>query len=654
INLNGITVEGDAYIAKTGAGTNDGNGGNVFNGNAEFVNSGSARFSSANSTADIFNGDVIFTSTGSSLISFARNSNGNVFNGDITFNSTLGSQGVYLGAEAGASVSLADGGSLLVGALGYSSGVLSLRRFTQVGADDQTLVLTGSGLLELGTLSLFNGNVDFRSPQFQLNGTIFNGPTYIEKTGAVNNDSNGGNRFNGPTTIVNSGTGFFRNGTSGLDEFNNTLTLVNTGSSSIRLADNVPGTVFNGDIIVSCTSGEGIFFGNRAGGTASLADGRTISVGGSGFTAGELQIRRFTQLGAASQTLNLTGSATLRVGANSVFNANVIFSAPRLFIDGATYHGNASITKTGAGNDTSLGGNTFNGITTIINSGSGHFLTANSSPDIFNAQLTVTNSGSNIIYLAHNVGGNQFNGNIILNATSGNGIYFSNNTTGNSTLASGNTVSIGGTGFSSGELRLRRFTQQGTSAQTLSLTGSAFLVLGPGTQFNGNITFTAPQLTLQTTTFNGTAAITKTGAGTNDSFGGNVFNGITTITNSGTARFRLANSNGDTFNSHVTFAQSGSGEMQPAFNGDSFFHANVNVNSTVAITFGASTGRANFTGSINQVIARTNVAAPVFRRLSINKPGGLLTLNTPISISIDATFTAGILETDLVNIPNFL
>src|SRR5690606_15248923 len=103
------------------------------------------------------------------------------------------------------------------------------------------------------------------------------------------------------------------------------------------------------------------------------------------------------------------------------------------------------------------------------NSGSGYLLTANTSPDIFNGDLTINNTGNNIVYLAHNVAGNEFNGNITLNATSGNGIYFSNNAGGSSTQGAGGNFSIGGSGFSSGELRLIRFTQLGASNNTLNL-----------------------------------------------------------------------------------------------------------------------------------------------------------------------------------------
>ena len=208
--------------------------------------------------------------------------------------------------------------------------------------------------------------------------------------------------------------------------------------------------------------------------------------------------------------------------------------------------------------------------------------------------------------------------------------------------------------FSTGELRLRRLTQVGPTAQALTLTGNALLRIGASTTFNGDVSFVSPQVLLEGGIFNGSASIEKNGATNNDNAGGNIFNGETNITNTGTARFRLGSTNGDTFNNNVTFTRIGSGLMEPAYNNDSFFAGDVVVNSTAGITFGTGTGTAVFTGGANQSIFKTNTSSPVFRRITLNKSGGTVTLDTDISISLLATFTAGVLQTDLVNIPNFL
>jgi hypothetical protein len=127
------------------------------------------------------------------------------------------------------------------------------------------------------------------------------------------------------TTIANSGSGFFRFALITLDTFNGDITLTNTGSSTIRMADNVPGTVFNGNIIVNSTFGGGIYFSESGGGTATLASGRTISVGGLGFSLGELRLRRFTQNGGTPQNLVFTGTAGIVLGPSIILMVLLIF-----------------------------------------------------------------------------------------------------------------------------------------------------------------------------------------------------------------------------------------------------------------------------------------------------------------------------------------
>lgn len=650
--LNGTTFDGTAYLEKNGATDNAGTGGNTFNSTTTLVNAGSGYLLSANNSPDIFNGDLTVTNTGSNIIYLAHNVPGNEFNGDITFNSTLGSGGVYISNNGPGVSTLGVGGSLLVGGSGFSSGRLRIRTFTQLGADPQTLVLSGSAILELGPGTTFNGVVDFRSPQFELDGVTFNGTTYLEKTGAGNNDSSGGNIFNGITTIANSGSGYFRFALTALDQFNNDVTITNTGSGTIRMADNTPGTVFNGNIIVNSTFGGGIYFSESGGGTATLAAGRTISVGGSGFTTGDLRLRRFTQSGATAQTLTLTGTARLLLGPSLIFNGNVTLEAPQVFLQGGTYNGTASITKTGAGDNVGNGGNTFNGTTTLANSGSGYFMTGNSSPDIFNAVLTLNNSGTSTIRLANDTPGNEFNGNITFTSTSGGGVWIGQGANALSTLASGRTLNVGT--FTSGEVRLRRFTQAGATGQSMTLTGTALLRIGPSVTFNAAVTFAAPQVELEGGTFNGTTAISKTGASNNDNAGNNTFNGLTTLTNSSTARWRLSNGGtGDTYNGSVTFINSSSGTFEPAFNNTNFFASNITINSNAVLTLANGNGTVEFTGGNNQTIGKTfGTPTPVFRRINVNKSANTVTLNTDLTVSISAAFTSGVVNTDATNFLN--
>ncbi|MCB0488549.1 MAG: T9SS type A sorting domain-containing protein [Cyclobacteriaceae bacterium] len=671
--LNGTTFTGVASLSKTGASNDGGTGGNNFITHASITNSGAGQLITANNSPDTFGGNLTVTNSGSNIIYLANNTAGNQFNGNITFNSTLGSGGIYFcNNSVAATATLNAGGSLLVGGSGFVDGRLRMRRFTQLGGTAQTLTLTGTALLELGPSSVFNGNVDFRSPQIEMDGTTFNGVTRLEKTGATNNDSQGNNIFNGVTTIANSGSGYFRFAVSALDQFNNNLILENTGTSTIRMADVIAGTVFDGNIQVNSTNGGGIYFGNSASASATLTSGHTITVGGLGFNLGELRLQRFDQQGATAQSMTLTGTALLTIGPSTTFNGNVNFSAPQLALSGGTFNGTAALAKTGATGNTGSGNNvftstttitnsgsgvlrtngnnTFGGPTTIVNTNSGDILLELNTGSTYNNTVTFTNTGTSNIRVAYN-GTTFFNQNIIVNSTAGLGIYFSEGP-GSSTLAASRTITIGGTGFSAGDLRLDRFTQIGATAQSLTFTGNAIFRTRNSSVWNGNLTVSAPRIFVEGSTFNGSASFTKTDSNTDTNAGGNTFNGVTTFVNSGAGTFRLANSAGDSFNNNVTFNQA-AGTLQPAYNVSSNFAGNVTVNGSSAITFAAAGGTANFTGGNAQAIIRSGSASPIFRRMQFSKSANTVTLNTDISVTINATFVTGVLATDATNIINF-
>ncbi|MBK7651025.1 MAG: hypothetical protein IPJ20_10145 [Flammeovirgaceae bacterium] len=678
--LNGTTFSGTSYLEKKGAGDNYSNGGNTFIGSSTIVDSGAGYLAMALNFPDIFQSDLTVTNQGSNIIYLANNVTGNEFNGNITFNSTLGSGGIYIGNNPTAAATLGNGASLLTGGLGFSSGELRLKRLTQIGSSAQMLTLTGTALLRIGPVTTFNGIVTFRAPQIALDGAVYNGVTYLEKTGANHNDSNGGNSFLGTTTtIANSGSGWFRFAINSLDTFGTgDLIITNTGTSTIRMADNVPGTVFNGNIFVNSTFGGGVYFSESGTGTASLSAGKTIAVGTTGFTIGELHIRRFTQSDAATpQTLLLTGVSALVLGPTIAFSGNSDFRAPQLYLNGGTFNGPALLEKTGATDNGSPGnmifqstgtirlsgtgylrtngGNIFNGPTSLLNSGSNYLLLELTTGSTYNGDLTLTNTGSSRIRSAY-TGTTAYNGNIIVNNTSGTGIYFVDNGTGSAVLATGKTVSIGGLGFTTGELSMPRFTQTGNTAQNIVLTGAATFRTGPTSVWNGDLTVSSPTVFLDGNTFSGTSnSFTKTGASTDNSAGGNTFSlgTTTTFTNSGTGIFRLANGTGDDFIGDAIFNQV-SGTLHPAYNVVSTFSGNVTVDGASPITFAASNGTITFTGSNAQNVNKSGTASPVFRRLLMNKASNAVTLTTDVSVTTNATFTAGVLNTTTTDILTFV
>ncbi|MEX1188941.1 MAG: T9SS type A sorting domain-containing protein [Bacteroidia bacterium] len=654
--LNGATFSGTSTISKTGSTSNQSLGGNTFTGASTVSNSGSGDLILGVSNPDNFLSTASFSNTGSGTIFVANVASGTLFSNNIDVSSTGSSKGVRFGQSGGTAV-LSSGRTISIGAGDFTAGSLRLRGFVQSGATAQTLdVTSGIAQLYLESGTVFNGDITFSFPQVFLNGFTANGAANITKNGAADNSGSGGNTFASTTSLTNSGSGRLRLGNVSPDAFNGQLTLTSSGSSSIQLAYGATGTTLSGNVIINSTgASSGILFGEN-GGTSTLADTRTISIGGSGFSSGSLSLRGFTQTGSTAQTLTtFSSTTTLICGSGTTFNGAVTFSSPNLQLNGSTFNSTASLTKNGTGGDVSSGGNTFEGNVTIINSGDGELLLANTDPDIFNGQLTVENTGTDVINFAYASIGNEFNENIEVSCTgTGGGIRFGQNS-GTSTLASGKTITIGVGGFDSGDLRIANFTQEGTTSQTLtSFSNNVEVYLEENTTFNGNLIVSAPGMYLNGVTFNGTVSVTKSGTGFNLSNGGNVFNGVTTITNTGSGTFILAGSSPDDFNENVTFLQSTAFTLYPAYNINSTFAKNIStVGSATSVVFASNGGRVTLNGTSAQEIQGDAAQKPEFFNLTLNNPSADITLSVPATVSNTLIFTNGKLITTPTNLLTF-
>ena len=186
----------------------------------------------------------------------------------------------------------------------------------------------------------------------------------------------------------------------------------------------------------------GVRFGDGGTSTSTLSAGNTISVGGGGFTAGNLTLRNFTQSGGTAQAFTLTNTAYLQIY-DASFDGNVSFTSPQILTRGSTYNGTAYLEKSGATSNSSAGGNTFAGDATLVNSGSGYFLMGNGTADDFQSDLTMNNTGTHYMYLAHNSAGNTVGGDLTV-TVSGSGAdqrTYICNTNGTSSLdVTGNVV----------------------------------------------------------------------------------------------------------------------------------------------------------------------------------------------------------------------
>jgi len=728
--FNGCTFSGTVTSTKSGASNDASSGNNVFNGTVTMTNAGSGYLMFGNGNSDQFNVASTFNNTGSSNMYVAYNSSNNIFGGIATFNNTptantsisvssysagtvfndsivvtsSNGQGVqFCSNNLTASATLAAGKTISIGAGGFSAGTLLLRQFAQIGSTAQSLALTGSGNLTFGPNSAFGGNVTSVSPSLYFNGCTFSGTVNSVKTGATNDVSSGNNVFNNASVFTNSGSGqlYFGNGNS--DQFNAASTFNNTGSSNIYVAynssnnifggiatfNNTPtanayilvssysvGTVFNSNIVVTSNNGQGVqFCSGNGSATATLAAGKTISVGAGGFSAGTLLLRQFTQVGATSQSLTLTGSGNLTFGPISAFGGNVTSLSPTLYFNGCNFSGTVNSVKTGTTSDGSSGNNVFNNASVFTNSGSGYLMFGNGNADQFNAASTFNNTGSSYIYVAYNSSNNifggvatfnntptantyilvssysagtVFNSNIVVTSNNGQGVQFCNSSaSASATLAAGKTISVGAGGFSAGTLLLKQFTQAGATPQSLTLTGSGNLTFGPISAFGGNVTTSSPALYFNGCSFSGSVNSTKTGSTNDQSQGNNTFNSSSTFTNNGTGYLLMTINSSDAYNSDVTFVKNNSGLIYPNYNNNSTYSGNLTVSSSTAITFGANSGTATFNGTgLQNINVVSGTPTPVFSSLTINNTGSGVTLNnTSINVSNNLTLTSGLLNT---------
>ncbi|HEX2617721.1 MAG TPA: hypothetical protein VHL57_09280, partial [Flavobacteriales bacterium] len=488
----GSTFNADSKFTKTGSSSDGSSGSNTFNGRAEFVNTGTGNLQLADAGADVYNGDVVVNNTSTGIIRFG---------------------------QGGGTSTLASGRTISVGALGFNTGQLSLRFFTQVGSTAQNLVLGTSAVLMFHSGNTFNGPMTSTSGSLYFVGSTFNADSKFTKTGSSSDGSSGSNTFNGRVEFVNTSTGAIQMADAGTDAYNSDLVVNNLSTGSIR-------------------------FG-LGGGSSTLATGRTISVGASGFAAGQLTLRFFTQLGNTAQNLALGSSAALTFHSGSTFNGPMTSTSGTLLFYGSTFNANSKFTKTGSSGDGCQGPNTFNGRAEFVVTGTGALQMADGGADVYNGDIVVSNTSSGAIRFG--LGG------------------------GTSTLAAGRTISVGALGFNAGQLVLRNFTQLGTTPQNLVLGAAATLTFHSGSVLNGPVTSTSGGLFFYGSTFNADAFFTKTGASGDGSVGGNTFNG--------NARFDIS---------------SGGALQLDQIGGADVFNGNIQLNSTSTgtIGFGASTGSA--------------------------------------------------------------
>jgi hypothetical protein len=186
-------------------------------------------------------------------------------------------------------------------------------------------------------------------------------------------------------------------GNGGIITINGTLTIKNTSTATnSQIYCNRGATsigTYNGNITITSTGTncDGVSFG-IGGGSATLSSGQISATSGN-FTDGTLYLRNFTQSDASAQSLTLNNSAYLYMY-NSNWNGAVDFKAPGVHTRQSTFNSSVTLEKTGSINVSSYGQNTFNGTTSIKNSGPGYYRLANTVANDYNGDVLFTKSGT--------------------------------------------------------------------------------------------------------------------------------------------------------------------------------------------------------------------------------------------------------------------
>jgi len=350
----------------------------------------------------------------------------------------------------------------------------------------------------------------------------------------------------------------------------------------------------------------------------------------------------FTATNTASRWRMGTGSAALPDSffAKAVFNANANGGSNNNFIIGANSAGNYyadSVTLT----STTTGG-------LFIGRQNGAVSGTSSSHYFMGHVVALVTYSGNISFadgtstLPSTV---VFNKTLKLNSTitSTGDIYVGTNNTGSSIVFVNTAQLTDGSISGATNIYFYNVVQTGFYLQSTTNSGSSnsSIVIGSATSpcvWNGPVAFTAPNINLANSTFNGffNVFIMNGTTASQNCTGGNTFafNTHNIFTNSGTMNWNLANTTADTYNGNVYFTQVTTGLLRPSYNTNCTYAGNITIQSgsdSIAFAVGAN-GRVTINGNSSTSFNNSTTKSTTIKRLTINKTSGNFTLNKGINI----------------------
>ena len=452
----------------------------------------------------------------------------------------------------------------------------------------------------------------------------------------------------------------------------------------------------SGGSVISDALGSAISFTDTD--DSTYVDLTGIHVGTSAFpipltvNVGRICVSDLEIYGVASFTKTLDYTSTSCGGGNKFHHA-VTYTVPN---SGSHWRmgNNAAVA------DTFFAALTVNANANGVNSNNNFILGAGSSGNYYAGAVSLTSTTNGGLYIGrgndNKTNSHTFAGAVTVNVSlTGNVSFAESNVTYNDTVIFASTLRLNSLATSTGDINVgtsqystiiftntgqlidgtilgatnvnfKKVTQNGTLAQSTisaAATNSTISVgaASAGCTWNGNLTLTSPNINLAYSTFNGTTNLfTANGSAALSATGGNTFaSGTTTrFTNSGTGAWNLGNTAADDFNGTTQFLRTGSGDLVVSTNTNSTFSGNIEIRPTSdSVIFGTgASSRITFDGVANTTFTNNGTKNPSFLRVTMDRTGANLTLNSPLFIRAggNLTLTNGNITSTSTNYLSFL
>lgn len=591
-SIRNTTFNFDVVLVKSGSSGDYSYGGNTFKKSLTVTNNSKGTIGLANTSADIYMGDVIINANDSGSVQVAQNASGTIFQGDIYVSSNSGGQIRFCQGPGNATI--VNGKTIKIGAAGFTTGSLSIKGFTQNSSTPTTLILGGTATLNIQKGGSWTGPFTATAPSIKIDSTNFESNVVLTKTGPGNDLWLGGNTFKKNLTLNQLGKGYITLANTYGDVFHDSLKVISQNSGIIYLS-NKGANLMKGAVFIESTHGAGVRFG-QSGGTTTVASSGKLIFGT--YNSGGLYLKNLSIQSTSRLNIQSLDSAVIYLQGGTSFNGPVDIKGPNIRLEGSTFNQLALIEKTGSLAETGLGGNTFNGPATLIVSGSGSWTLASTNPDVAKMGLELRCNSTGMLNYASKAQNNSITGNLTFSGI-GSGVQLGSS--GGTTMLSGTAGSNAGQ-FRYGTINLRGITQTQSAVNSFNLDSSAKVQLLKGNYWTGPIEISAPGVRLDSNIFNAEVKLIKTGSSNDVCNGGNSFKSALSFENLGAGAFTFASIHGDTC-AVLRLTSSSTGLVYFGNNSQSTLKDSIYLSSTGAgIKFNQGKGRLTLSGQSRFVV----------------------------------------------------